>query len=141
MKFRLVNGNYPAPAGDRGGNDFFVKPADTGVNLHSIWDRALGATVNFRTQYNYAIQLSTEQPRASLPELLKDKTAVAWSKESRALAIESGYLRGKLAGSMEREDAPALPEDYTKNMKQVAEKRAALAGYRLADEIRNCLTP
>jgi hypothetical protein len=137
----LVNTNYPAPVGDKGGNEFYVKPAGTGVNLHSIWDRALGGTVDFRTQLNYAIQISTEHPRASLPEFLKDKTPVAWSKESRAIAIESGYLRGKLAGSAQRDDAPALPEGYTKNMKTIAEKQAALAGYRLADEIRDCVTP
>jgi hypothetical protein len=137
----LVNTNYPAPAGDRGGNEFYVKPAETAVNLHSIWDRALGATVNPRTQLNYAIQISTEHPRASLAELLKDKTPVAWSKESRAIAIESGYLHGKLAGSTQRDDAPALPEGYTKNMKTIAEKQAALAGYRLADEIRDRITP
>jgi hypothetical protein len=137
----LVTTNYPAPAGDRGGNEFYVKPAETGVNLHSIWDRALGGTVNPRTQLNYAIQISTEQPRASLPELSKDKTPVAWSKESRTIAIESAYLRGTLAGSTQRTNAPALPEGYTKTMKTIAEKQAALAGYRLADEIRDCVSP
>jgi hypothetical protein len=137
----LVNTNYPAPAGDRGGNEFYVKPAEAPVNLHSIWDRALGGTVNPKTQLNYAIQISTEKPRASLPELLKDTTPVTWSKESRAIAIESAYLRGKLAGSTQRDDAPALPESYTKSMKTIAEKQAALAGYRLADEIQKCITP
>jgi hypothetical protein len=137
----LVTSNYPAPAGDKGGNEFFVKPADEGVNLHSIWDRALGGRIDFRTQLNYAIQLAAEYPRASLPELTTDKTPVAWSKESRALAIEKAYLRGNLAGSTDRDDAPALPESYTKSMKTVAEKRAALAGYRLADEIRDCIAP
>jgi S1/P1 Nuclease len=137
----LVNQDYPAPVGDKGGNEFFVKPVTAGVNLHSIWDKALGGTVNPRTQFNYAIQISTEHPRASLPELSKDKTPVAWSKESRAIAIESGYLRGKLAGSTQRDDAPALPEGYTKSMKTIAEKQAALAGYRLADEIRDCVSP
>lgn len=137
----LVNTNYPAPAGDRGGNEFYVKPAEAAVNLHSVWDRALGGTVNPRTQLNYAVQISTEQPRASLPELSKDKTPVAWSKESRAIAIESVYLRGTLAGSIHRDDAPTLPEGYTRSMKTIAEKQAALAGYRLADEIRDCVSP
>lgn len=137
----LVNSNYPAPAGDKGGNEFFVKPAETGVNLHSIWDQSLGRTINFGTQLNYAIQISAEHPRDSLPELTKDKTPLEWSKESRLIAIESGYLHGNLQGSTNRDDAPPLPDGYTKNMKPIAEKRAALAGYRLADEIRNCFTP
>ena len=118
-----------------------MKPAQTGVNLHSIWDQSLGRSINFRIQYHYAIEISTEHSRAGLPELIQDKTPVTWSKESRALAIEKAYLRGNLEGSKERDDAPALPEGYTKNMKQISEKQAALAGYRLADEIRNCVTP
>jgi hypothetical protein len=137
----LVNSNYPAPAGDKGGNEFYVKPADAGVNLHSIWDQSLGRTINFMTQLNYAIQISAEHPRPSLQELSKDKTPVTWSKESRAIAIASAYLRGNLQGSTQRDDAPALPEGYTKNMKQIAERRAALAGYRLADEIHDCFAP
>jgi hypothetical protein len=137
----LVNSNYLAPSGDKGGNDFFVKPADAGVNLHSIWDKSLGATINFRTELNYAIQISADHPRSSLTELAKDKTPVAWSKESRLIAIESGYLHGSLQGSTQADDAPALPVGYTKNMKTIAERRAALAGWRLADEIRNVVKP
>jgi hypothetical protein len=34
-----------------------------------------------------------------------------------------------------KETAQELPEGYTKAAKVVAEKQAALAGYRLADEI------
>lgn len=37
-------------------------------------------------------------------------------------------------------DAPALPANYTKQAKAVAEKQGALAGYRLADEIQKYLT-
>jgi hypothetical protein len=137
----LVNSNYPAPAGDKGGNEFFVMPADEGVNLHSIWDQSLGRTIDFRTQLNYAIQISAEHPRSSLEELSKARTPVSWSKESRAIAIESAYLHGNLAGSTNRDDAPALPDGYTKSLKPIAEKRAALAGYRLADEVHTCITP
>jgi hypothetical protein len=38
-------------------------------------------------------------------------------------------------------EPPALPDGYTKNMKTIAEKQAALAGYRLADEIRDYVSP
>jgi len=34
------------------------------------------------------------------------------------------------------QDEPALPEGYAKEAKMVAEKQAALSGYRLADEIQ-----
>jgi len=129
----LTDADYPK--GDKGGNAFYVRPNTAGVNLHSIWDKGLGSSVNPRTQYNYAIELGTKQPRKSLPELKQHKTVESWTKESRKLAIEDGYLNGKLQGSKEASDAPPLPEGYTKTLKAVAEKQAALAGYRLADEI------
>ena len=55
------------------------------------------------------------------------------------MAIEKAYLRGELKGSTNSDTAPALPADYTKAAKVVAERQAALAGYRLADEIQKYL--
>jgi hypothetical protein len=135
----FVTADYPAPAGDKGGNGFFVKPGERGVNLHGVWDQALGSSANPRQAYTYAIQLSTENPRTKLTELTADKTVEAWSKESKKLAIEAAYLHGNLKGSRQAADAPPLPDGYTKTMKGVAEKQAALAGFRLADEINRCL--
>jgi hypothetical protein len=58
-----------------------------------------------------------------------------WSLESRIAVIEKAYLHGELEGGTSKETAQELPEGYTKAAKVVAEKQAALAGYRLADEI------
>jgi hypothetical protein len=91
------------------------------------------------TAYNYAAKLATEHSRTNLSELTKHKTVESWSKESRVIAIESGYLRGNLKGSKEAATAPALPDDYTQNLKVIAEKQAALAGFRLANEIEQYL--
>jgi hypothetical protein len=133
----LFNDAYPN--GDKGGNDFYVRPGQTGVRLHGIWDGLLGSSVNPRTQWNYAIELEAKFPKASLPELTAHTTSKAWSLESRELAIDKGYLRGTLKGSTSADTAPELPADYTKQAKAVAEKQGALAGYRLADEIRKYL--
>ncbi len=127
------------PKGDRGGNDFYVTPAQHGVRLHGIWDGLLGTSVNPQAQWKYAITIDTEYPRTALPELTAHTTPKAWSLESRELAIEKGYLRGELKGSTNADSAPALPEDYTKAAKVVAEHQAALAGYRLADEVEKYL--
>jgi hypothetical protein len=134
----LVTEDYPAPVGDKGGNDFFVKvdAGSEGVNLHSLWDKGLGATVNPRLQYNNAIEISAMYSRTNLTELSHNPTPVLWSKESRMFAIQGAYLDGRLQGSKNVDNAPTLPDDYTKNLKAVALKRAALAGYRLADEIK-----
>ena len=48
-------------------------------------------------------------------------------------------MHGDLKGSTNRDSAPPLPADYTKNAKCVAEKHGALAGYRLASEIEDYL--
>src|SRR5262249_33853255 len=81
----LVTADYPAPSGDKGGNGFFVKPGERGVNLHSVWDQALGSRANPRAAYTEAIRLSNEHSRKNLAELGKNKTVEAWSTESRAL--------------------------------------------------------
>ena len=127
------------PKGDRGGNDFYVRPGQTGVRLHGIWDGLLGTSVNPQTQWKYAIAIDAEYPRTTLPELATHTTPKDWSLESRELAIEKGYLHGELKGGTNAQSAPALPEGYTKAAKAVAERQAALAGYRLADEIEKYL--
>ena len=124
------------PKGDKGGNDFFVKPAERGITLHSFWDGLLGTSGKLQSHLNYAIALQSEYPRKSLKELKKARTPKDWSLQGRSLAIESVYLHGKLKGGLSREDAPDLPAGYTKAAKTVAERQAALAGYRLADEIQ-----
>ena len=116
-----------------------MKPGSRGIKLHSFWDGLLGTSGKPHAHVNYANQIQTEYPRKSLKELKAAKAAKDWSLESRGLAIEKAYLHGGLKGSNSAEDAPGLPEGYTKTAKSIAEKQAALAGYRLADEIRRSL--
>ena len=124
------------PEGDRGGNMFFIKPATRGISLHSFWDGLLGTSGKAQSHLDYAIQIEAEHPRKSLPELEKAKTPKELSLESREIAVEKAYLHGELKGGTDRDSAVDLPEGYTKAAKVVAEKQAALAGYRLADEIQ-----
>jgi S1/P1 Nuclease len=130
----LVNATYPH--GDKGGNDFYVKPASRGIKLHAFWDDLLGRSSRPRSRLNYAIRLETEYPRKALPQLDENKSPKAWSLESRQLAVEKAYLAGELKGSSRPQDAPPLPPGYATAAKTVAERQAAVAAYRLADEIR-----
>ena len=127
------------PTGDRGGNSFFVKPAARGIALHSFWDGLLGTSGKPQAHLDYAIMIEHEHPRKSLPELKKSKTPKDWSLESRGIAVEKAYLHGDLKGGTSKESAVELPEGYSKAAKAVAENQAALAGYRLVDEIREYL--
>jgi hypothetical protein len=124
------------PTGDKGGNSFYIKPAARGIPLHSFWDGLLGTSGKAQAHLNYAIMIEHEHPRKSLKELKKAKTPKDWSLESRGVAIEKVYLHGELKGGTSKETAQELPDGYTKAAKVVAEKQAALAGYRLADEIQ-----
>lgn len=127
------------PNGDRGGNDFYVRRDGYGVRLHGIWDGLLGTDPNPVEQWNQAIAIEAKYPRNELPELNVDTTPEEWSVESRHLAIEDGYLNGSLKGSASPEDAPPLPAGYLTTAATVAERQAALAGDRLADEIQKYL--
>jgi len=129
------------PNGDRGGNDFFVKltPEDRGVRLHGIWDGLLGTVENPVIQWQNSLKIDAEYSRASLPQLQEDTTPKSWSLESRRLAVRYGYLHGHLKGGTNFENALPLPDSYIQNAKEVAERQAALAGYRLADEIQEYL--
>ena len=63
-------------------------------------------------------------------------TAKSWSLEGRELAIDKVYLHDELKGGTTPATAAPLPAGYTIEAKTVAEKQVALAGYRLADEIK-----
>jgi hypothetical protein len=132
----LLNDTYPT--GDKGGNDFYVMPGTKGIKLHSLWDGLLGTSGKPQSHINYAVEITNGHPRKSLKEL-RTKKPKGWSLEGRSLAIEKVYLHGELKGSASEDTAPSLPEGYTKTAKAVADKQAALAGYRLADEIGKCL--
>jgi len=106
----FINEIYPA--GDKGGNDFYVKPGSRGIKLHSFWDGLLGTSGKPHADVNYAIQIQTEYPRKSLKELKAAKAAKDWSLESRGLAIEKAYLHGGLKGSNSAEEAPGLPDGH-----------------------------
>jgi hypothetical protein len=50
--------------------------------------------------------------------------------------VNSSGAIPELNGGTDKDTAVELPEGYSKAAKAVAEKQAALAGYRLADEVQ-----
>lgn len=130
----LVNDTYLE--GDRGGNLFFVRPSRSseGVNLHAFWDRLLGTSDDVRNARNETTRLLASggfEPadRVDLSMNFRD-----WALEGRALAIEYVYLNGQLEGAVRdgARRAPLLPRSYAGDAKELAEKRAVVAGQRLA---------
>ena len=107
--------------------------------MHKFWNGLLTTSGDETERVTYAVSIQKEYPRRLLKELTPFMTPEAWCLESRAAAIEKAYLRGQLQGSTNADIAPFLPQSYTNTAKTAAERQAALAGYRLADEIRKIL--
>jgi len=146
----MFDERFPAPEGDRGGNKAFVKPAvgEKPIKLHAYWDQLFGPG----TSYNHAVpmtmviaaahqakDLASRFKREDLSELAAHHTAEEWSVESRDLVIKEVWLDYQLQASANENDAPELPAGYHERAKAVAERRASLAGYRLADELHTVL--
>jgi hypothetical protein len=123
---------FQKPGGDLGGNLFFIKAeSDKGtVNLHSFWDGALTRSEKFGEIRNIAIELRNKYPKKSLKEVNEVKLD-KWIQESLKLAKKDVYLNGNLKTGT-KDGGEVVPGDYPKKMKEIAGKRVALAGYRLA---------
>ena len=133
----LVTPDYPLPAGDKGGNAFFVNLAGNSINLHTYWD-ALGATMmDYPEIIAHANELEKRYPRAALPELTTATDIKGWALESRQLCIDAVYRHGTLPGTKDKDQTvlPPLPGDYATKGRALAERRVALAGYRIADAL------
>jgi hypothetical protein len=142
------------PDGDRGGNLFGVRVNGRKVNLHAYWDGLLGADVNGGAESpeaNAALYRRVSEAaeglrdprfaRDRLPELLKNVTFPSWAQESVEAAREVAY--GKIPVEPVLVTNGSVPDaareagaDYERAALEVARRRAALAGHRLADRLK-----
>ena len=142
----LFDENLKEPEGDRGGNNAWVKPpGGRAIKLHAFWDQLFGTGGQLFRPISLTIVLASEQrakeiaakfPRTALPELADHKTPESWSLESRALAISDGWRKHTIAYGLTEATAGELPADYAEKAHAIGERQVALAGYRLADQLR-----
>lgn len=119
------------PDGDRGGNDFALRGSPS--NLHSFWDgvitrsnpRLFGES-NGAFLQRVVGGITTRHPRTAFTAELAVTDATAWAQEGVTLAQRVVYRR-----PLVREGLP--PATYGRSALAAAERRVALAGYRLAD--------
>jgi hypothetical protein len=134
------------PKGDRGGNSQLVKAGGRPIPLHPYWDALIGTSIRYRAIDVNATDISRD-PKYRRDEFLaelKSKEFPDWAKESHEQAREIAYQDGKLKSqriprardSEEEFSVPDLPEGYEAEAKDCARKRVALAGYRLADRLK-----
>ncbi|MBM3290329.1 MAG: S1/P1 nuclease [Candidatus Hydrogenedentes bacterium] len=121
------------PNGDRGGTDFFIraKAENQPISLHTFWDGLIIGSERLQSIRNASITIAKTYPRGDLREMNR-RTFREWAEESFVLAQTHAYLSGRLPGSAGKTDVPALTQSYRTSAKALAERRAALAGYRLA---------
>jgi hypothetical protein len=144
----LFSSTYPT--GDKGGNSQAINADGLVVNLHAFWDGILGNSEAY-VALNFLADQITHDPQLAkdkLPELTKDTTFDSWAIESNEYAGSMAYLNGRLKTASEEawqakqitvEEVPSLPPSYAINAHDLAKRRAALAGYRLAEEIKQLL--
>lgn len=130
------------PYGDGGGGRQFVIDPLTGdpISLHWFWDDAINRLDSPDAVTARARQIEARLPRSAFPELKTPATPgqfPAWRAESYALAAPAVYA--ETAGTSEAEAAP-LSKAYVDRANALTERRAALAGYRLADILAWILT-
>jgi hypothetical protein len=121
------------PKGDKGGNLFYVKPKNKGVNIHKIWDGALGRgnKKNVISINNQSQKLRKSKKFKFKKHDIREFNPRKWSLESFNLAVYVAHLNGELKGATSAKDAPPLPEGYTIKLKETSEMRILLAAKRM----------
>jgi hypothetical protein len=143
---------------DRGGNGYAIMgvpfsdllPSMT-ANLHTFWDKAYrfdgkdgkivevwaAQKVNMRPKApgetiiaEEAAKIAKQYPRASIPELAEPGNAESWARESHVLGCTKGYPPGDHPRDTE---VRKLDPDFVHASQEIAQRRIATAGYRLAD--------
>jgi hypothetical protein len=137
------------PHGDRGGNSCIVTTAAGVNNLHTLWDDIFGLVHTPKVVSFHVGVITAAFPRETLKKDLQINDFDDWAKDSFSDAVHFAYLGGELEGKVrpanfdERkanpQDFPPLPDSYLDTTRNVARRRLALAGYRLADRLNALL--
>jgi len=126
------------PEGDGGGGRPQVRDPLGGepIALHWLWDDSVSRSGVAADADRRAREIVARHPRASLPELKAGAVDFAtWAKgESYPLAVSFAY-GAEPPTSADPASAPAVPEAYWRELRGHAERRVALAGYRMAEVV------
>jgi hypothetical protein len=124
------------PEGDRGGNEVHIpNPRGHGGranNLHAYWDDLLGNDQEPAAVEKLADDLIREYPREGFADELKKTNIRDWAEESVEICLKTVYINL----DPEITTFADLPVGYEADATRAARRRAALAGYRLADELK-----
>jgi hypothetical protein len=119
-----------------------VTQAGQPIDLHRFWYGVITSSSNLTRLGNEATALRNRQEfqRGQLTELASTDFEL-WAEESFEIATKIAYRNGGRIGIPKAEAmdcttvtaTPVLPAGYVVNASRIADRRMALAGYRLAD--------
>jgi hypothetical protein len=150
---------------DRGGNAVLISGVPfsdlmqkQGKNLHTFWDKAfrfdgqgpaiveawIPPGISRRPSApgegiiaEQARKIVARFPREKLPELATATDAAAWAKESHVVGCLKAYPAGAPSG--DEMEIRVLTPEFAKASAEIANRRIALAGYRLGDLLNKVL--
>lgn len=141
------------PRGEGLGGDYIAldprkKSADREINLHSFWDQLAGVDSSYKGIAGVADRISAdpELKPTALKEYAVDKTIHSWVQESFRIAVNFAYASNQVqfahlsdvkSGKISASDIPVLRKEYIHEAERIAQRRIALAGQRLADELKS----
>jgi len=120
--------------------------------LHAFWDDRLGTDSHFPTVRALAEVLSHDPHLApdNLPEFAQHRDFRAWAAESYQAAKTTVYADGHLQFALwddydhrriTADDVPILPQGTEAKANTLARRRVVLAGYRLAEKLKEIVGP
>lgn len=121
------------PKGDKGGNAYYVKFNNERINAHKIWDMGLGvfsgeSSIVHTT--DIANSIVATYPKAYFGNAVNELDPTVWAQEGVENAKKYVYSTP--------ENQP-VSNAYIETGKQLSQKQAALAGYRLANLLNQLL--
>lgn len=126
------------PDGDGGGGKPQVRDPLTGapIALHWLWDDSISRSGLAADADKRAREIVARHPRAGLPELKAGAADfAAWAREeSYPLAVRFAY-GAEPPTAADAAAAPPVPDAYWQALRTHAERRVALAGYRMAEVV------
>ena len=151
------------PAGNMAGSMGYVMDpvTESPITLHILWDSNILRVPTLDAVAGHTAEFMKKYPRSAFPELQAHPMSEpgffrTWAKESNQVAVDwaadlamavdpdkdqtSDELVRKMVnfilnGISPIDDAPDLPAGYWDNLQITAERRIALAGYRMADVV------
>lgn len=136
------------PHGNGAGSSFAVRDeSGAPAKLHIFWDMLPGPETTYEAVAALASNLTAapDLAPAKLNEYQSHQTVASWVQESFEAAVTFAYAEDRIqfaswaafeSGKIPAKAVPALRADYLREAHQMARRRLALAGQRLADELK-----